>query len=54
MRDESWDGSTEGAGSEPSPDPLSDEDWAARLACSGDDEEPVDPELEEDLYSGAR
>jgi hypothetical protein len=31
---------------------MSDEDWAARLASSGDDQEPDDPGLEEDLYSG--
>ncbi len=40
------------AGSEPPPDPMSDEDWAARLACSGGYEEPYDPELEEDPHSG--
>jgi hypothetical protein len=31
---------------------MSDADWAARLACIGDEPEPDDPEAEEDLNSG--
>lgn len=38
-----------GAGPDPPPDPMGDEDWAARAAFAGEEREPADPELEDDL-----